>query len=63
VIDFQRLAQWMDDNGLPGAGEPIEEHSGGTQNEIYEIRRGAVRCVIRIPRSVPVYYDGLRPVI
>ena len=51
MIDFQRLAQWMDDNGLPGKGEPIHGHllSGGTQNEIYEIRRGDERCVIRIP--------------
>jgi len=51
VIDHQRLAQWMDDHGLPGKDEPIEERflSGGTQNEIYEIRRGEERCVIRIP--------------
>jgi aminoglycoside phosphotransferase (APT) family kinase protein len=51
VIDFDRLAAWMDDNGLPGKGEPIESTflSGGSQNEIYEIRRGDERCVIRIP--------------
>jgi aminoglycoside phosphotransferase (APT) family kinase protein len=51
VIDFDRLAVWMDDNGLPGKGEPIEPRllSGGSQNEIYEIRRGEERCVIRIP--------------
>jgi aminoglycoside phosphotransferase (APT) family kinase protein len=51
VIDFDRLAAWMDDNGLPGKGEPIEPTflSGGSQNEIYEIRRGDERCVIRIP--------------
>jgi aminoglycoside phosphotransferase (APT) family kinase protein len=51
VIDFERLAAWMDDRGLPGKGESIEEHflSGGSQNEIYEIRRGDERCVIRIP--------------
>jgi len=63
VIDFQRLAQWMDDNGLPGKGEPIEEHflSGGTQNEIYEIRRGEERCVIRIPpeSAPPDRDDGI----
>jgi aminoglycoside phosphotransferase (APT) family kinase protein len=41
----------MDDNGLPGKAEPIEHHflSGGTQNEIYELRRGDERCAIRIP--------------
>jgi aminoglycoside phosphotransferase (APT) family kinase protein len=51
VIDFERLAAWMDEQGLPGKGEVIEPRllSGGTQNEIYEIRRGDERCVIRIP--------------
>jgi aminoglycoside phosphotransferase (APT) family kinase protein len=53
VIDFERLAAWMDDEGLPGKGEPIEHSflSGGSQNELYEIRRGDERCVIRIPPS------------
>jgi aminoglycoside phosphotransferase (APT) family kinase protein len=51
LIDIARLAAWMDDAGLAGAGEPVEHRflSGGTQNEIYEIRRGAARCAIRIP--------------
>jgi len=51
VIDFDRLATWMDGMGLPGKGEPIEHRflSGGSQNEIYEIRRGELRCAIRIP--------------
>jgi aminoglycoside phosphotransferase (APT) family kinase protein len=51
VIDFERLAAWMDENGLPGSGEPIKDRflSGGSQNEIYEIRRGDDVCVIRIP--------------
>lgn len=51
MIDFERLATWMDDEGLPGKGEPIEHRflSGGSQNEIYEIRRGDEVCVIRIP--------------
>src|SRR5687767_7451144 len=41
----------MDDIGLAGKGEPIEHRflSGGTQNEIYEIRRGDLHCAIRIP--------------
>jgi len=41
----------MDDNGLAGKGEPIEERflSGGSQNEIYEIRRGDFHGAIRIP--------------
>jgi aminoglycoside phosphotransferase (APT) family kinase protein len=51
LIAFDRLAEWMDGAGLPGKGEPIEHRflSGGTQNEIYEIRRGDHRSVIRIP--------------
>ena len=42
MIDLDRLTQWMDDEGLPGKGEPLEHRfiSGGTQNEIYELRRG-----------------------
>jgi aminoglycoside phosphotransferase (APT) family kinase protein len=51
VIDFERLAAWMDDRGLPGKGAPIEHRflAGGSQNEIYEVRRGDDVCVIRIP--------------
>ena len=51
MIDVARLADWMDDTGLPGKGEPVRARflSGGTQNEIYEIRRGDQSCVIRIP--------------
>jgi aminoglycoside phosphotransferase (APT) family kinase protein len=51
VIDFERLAEWMDEQGLAGKGEPIEHRflSGGSQNEIYEVRRGEDVCVIRIP--------------
>jgi aminoglycoside phosphotransferase (APT) family kinase protein len=51
VIDFERLASWMDDNALAGQGEPIEQRflSGGSQNEIYEIRRGDFHGAIRIP--------------
>jgi aminoglycoside phosphotransferase (APT) family kinase protein len=51
VIDFDRLAAWMDDQGLDGKGEPLEHSfvSGGSQNEIYELRRGDFHGVIRIP--------------
>jgi aminoglycoside phosphotransferase (APT) family kinase protein len=63
-MDFDRLALWMDENGLPGEGEPIDHRflSGGSQNEIYEIRRGDERCVIRIPPpSAPANRDdGIR---
>jgi len=51
VIDIERLDAWMDEQGLPGKGEKSEHRflAGGTQNEIYEIRRGDLHCVIRIP--------------
>ena len=51
MIDVARLADWMDAQGLPGAGAPLEHGfiSGGSQNEIYELRRGDLHCVIRIP--------------
>jgi aminoglycoside phosphotransferase (APT) family kinase protein len=50
-IDVDRLATWLDGTGLPGKGEPIETSyvSGGSQNEIYEIRRGELHGAIRIP--------------
>lgn len=50
-IDTARLADWMDNAGLAGKGEPLEARflSGGTQNVIYEIRRGEHTCVLRMP--------------
>jgi aminoglycoside phosphotransferase (APT) family kinase protein len=53
TINVDRLGTWMDGEGLPGKGEPIEHRyiSGGSQNEIYEIRRGELHCAIRIPPS------------
>lgn len=51
MIDTDRLAAWMDDQGLPGKGAPLEAKylSGGTQNEIYKLDRDGFTCVIRIP--------------
>lgn len=50
-IDTGRLADWMDGQGLPGKGVPLEARflSGGTQNEIYRISRGEFVCAIRLP--------------
>ena len=64
MIDVERLARWMDEAGLPGKGEPVEHRfvSGGTQNEIYELRRGDLHCAMRIPPpSAPAGRDeGIR---
>ena len=51
AIDVARLADWMDDAGLPGKGAPLQARflSGGTQNVIHELTRGDERCVIRMP--------------
>jgi len=41
----------MDAEGLPGAGLPVEVTyiSGGSQNEIFEVRRGDLRAALRRP--------------
>ncbi|MEE2056879.1 phosphotransferase family protein [Rhodococcus artemisiae] len=51
MIDTKRLAEWMDESGLPGKGAPLEATylSGGTQNEIYKLVRDDFTSVIRIP--------------
>jgi aminoglycoside phosphotransferase (APT) family kinase protein len=50
-LDDDALGSWFDTQDLPGAGEAIEQRvlSGGTQNEIFEIRRGDLRGVVRKP--------------
>jgi aminoglycoside phosphotransferase (APT) family kinase protein len=52
-IDVEKLGAWMDSIGLEGKGAPIEHRyiSGGSQNEIYEIRRGELHGALRIPPS------------
>ena len=51
MIDVDRLAAWMDGAVSTGKGEPIECRyiTGGSQNELYEIRRGELHCALRIP--------------
>ena len=51
MLDEGRLATWLDAQDLPGQGEPLTTAfvSGGTQNEIYEIRRGDLHGALRIP--------------
>ena len=59
-IDDERLATWMDGQRL-GTGAPLEHRyiSGGSQNEIYEIRRGDLHCALRIPpASAPAERDA-----
>jgi aminoglycoside phosphotransferase (APT) family kinase protein len=51
IADVGALTSWMDAQGLAGAGELLEHRfiSGGSQNEIYELRRGDLHCAMRIP--------------
>jgi aminoglycoside phosphotransferase (APT) family kinase protein len=61
IGDIDRLVGWMDAQGLPGAGEPLAHRyiSGGSQNEIYELRRDGLHCAMRIPPpTAPADRDG-----
>jgi aminoglycoside phosphotransferase (APT) family kinase protein len=56
LVDPETLARWMDRQGLPGAGEPVQTRfvAGGASNELFEIRRGDARMALRRPpREVP----------
>jgi aminoglycoside phosphotransferase (APT) family kinase protein len=55
LVDPERLGAWMDRQGLPGAGLPVEHSfvSGGSQNEIFEIRRGDFHAALRRPPENP----------
>src|SRR5262249_36147010 len=42
---------WLDTTELPGRGAPVEWSflSGGSQNQIFEVRRGDLHAALRIP--------------
>jgi aminoglycoside phosphotransferase (APT) family kinase protein len=46
-----RLSAWMDASELAGTGAALQCRflSGGSQNNIFELRRGDLHCVMRIP--------------
>ena len=50
LASVEALTAWLDGQGL-GVGAPLEHRyiSGGSQNEIYELRRGDLHGAIRIP--------------
>ncbi len=52
MINVERLAAWLDDQGI-AEGKRIDHNfiAGGSQNEIYEIRRGDLHGALRIPPS------------
>lgn len=51
TIDAAALGRWLDSGALPGEGQPLTVSyiTGGSQNEIYEIRRGDLHAALRIP--------------
>ena len=56
LVDPECLGAWMDEQALPGAGEPVDTRfiSGGASNEIFEVSRGGHRWALRRPpRLVP----------
>ena len=60
MIDVDRLTAWLDQVGLTGDGSAPEVSfvTGGSQNEIYEIRRGDLHAALRIPpTSAPASRD------
>ncbi|HVV08088.1 phosphotransferase family protein [Amycolatopsis sp.] len=48
-LDEQRLARWLDAQGLPGGGGDlvVTALQGGSQNQLYELRAGETRLVLR----------------
>jgi aminoglycoside phosphotransferase (APT) family kinase protein len=59
IADVAKLTAWLDEQGL-GSG-PLEHGyiSGGSQNEIYELRREGLHCAMRIPPlTAPADRDG-----
>jgi aminoglycoside phosphotransferase (APT) family kinase protein len=50
IADVDKLTAWLDSQGI-GVGSELEHGyiSGGSQNEIYELRRGDLHCALRIP--------------
>ena len=51
MIDVERLCEWLDKEQFPGTGEPVESTliAGGSQNEIYDIKRDDFHAVLRMP--------------
>lgn len=55
-VDTVRLVRWMDAGDIGPEGEPVELRAldGGGSNEVFELRRGPLRAVLRRPpRELP----------
>ncbi|HKC52410.1 MAG TPA: phosphotransferase family protein [Myxococcota bacterium] len=50
LVDFEKLGQWMDGQGLPGGAiERVSSIAGGTQNILLRFARGGREYVLRRP--------------
>ena len=50
MIDAAQLGVWLDKQDFPGTGSPdCRLIAGGSQNDIYEISRDGLHCVLRMP--------------
>jgi aminoglycoside phosphotransferase (APT) family kinase protein len=63
TLDVDKLEAWMDSQDLAGRGEKLEISyiSGGSQNEIFDVRRGDFRAALRKPpaNAAPGRNDGI----
>jgi aminoglycoside phosphotransferase (APT) family kinase protein len=52
-LDVRRLGQWLDEQGLPGGDGnlTVTQISGGSQNQLYDLRSGDTRLVLRAAPS------------
>jgi aminoglycoside phosphotransferase (APT) family kinase protein len=58
-FEVDRLARWLDGEGVNGTGErpSVERLDGGSQNELFAVARAGERTVLRMP---PVTADASR---
>jgi aminoglycoside phosphotransferase (APT) family kinase protein len=63
LIGGDKLARWMDEQHLPGEGDPVKAEllQGGSQNDVLKLERGGVSMVMRRPKdgSTPDRHSGM----
>ena len=55
LVDPERLAPWLDDQGIePGAALAVERITTGHSNEVFRITRGDRVLILRRPPRTPL---------
>jgi aminoglycoside phosphotransferase (APT) family kinase protein len=55
LVNVERLARWMDDEGLaPGAQLQVERITTGHSNEVFRVERGDLHLALRRPPRTPL---------